>query len=436
MGRKRLHDQIADDKFAQPSKRPTKERNRTDEEDTYVDAKLSKKILDQARKQEEDLLGLGDEEKFPSLGGAKKTSAKKKTVKLGGASEKGGSDSEDESEDATRSVFENFSNLEKTVDEITVEDEADLRRFMNPNPKERRTIADIISEKLAEKKTMMTEVLSETPSNYMEEELDESVRDHFISIGEVLSKYRSGKLPKGLKAVPSFPNWQQFLALTRPDNWTAASVYAATRIFVSNLPKYNFKEFCAMILLPRIRDDIAEYRRLNFHLFQALHKGMYKPGDFFEGIVLPLCEAGDCSLREALIVASVLNQTSVPVGYSAAALILISRMEYNGANSIFMKTILNKKYSLPLSAIDAVVDHFVKFRKEEVDYPGLPVLWHQCLLTLVQRYKHDLTPEQKKNILKLVKLHNHHEISPEIQREISASKRSRGDPEPDDDSML
>ena len=140
-----------------------------------------------------------------------------------------------------------------------------------------------------------------------------------------------------------------------------------------------------------------------------------------------------CTLREALIVSGVLSQTSIPVGYSAAALILIARMEYNGANSIFMKTILNKKYSLPLSAIDAVVEHFLKF-KECND--TLPVLWHQCLLTLVQRYKDDLTKDQKTNILKLLAYHSHHDISPEIQREIRASKRCRGDPVPDDVEMM
>lgn len=45
-----------------------------------------------------------------------------------------------------------------------------------------------------------------------------------------------------------------------------------------------------MVLLPRLRDDIAEYKKLNFHLFQALHKAMYKPQAFFKGILLPLCE--------------------------------------------------------------------------------------------------------------------------------------------------
>lgn len=425
--RKRLHEQIAHDQQAQPSRRPGKERNKAKEDDMlqFVDEKLSKKILAQARKQGGDLLAGDNPEDWPSLSKTKETS--KKAVKLGGGANKAESDSEDE--DNSKHLFENFSNMEQTVGEINEEDEADLRRFMNPNPKERRTLADIISEKLAEKKTAMTEIMSEAP---VDAELDDSVKQHFIQIGEVLSHYRSGKLPKGFKVMPSFPNWQQLVELTRPDKWTAASMYAATRIFVSNLPKYHFKDFCHLLLLPRIRDDIAEYRRLNFHLFQSLHKAIYKPGDFYEGIVLPLCESGDCTLREALIVAGVLSQTSIPVGYSAAALILISKMEYNGANSIFMKTILNKKYSLPLSAIDAVVEHFIRFKEFD---DQMPVLWHQCLLTVVQRYKQDLTKEQKLSILRLISLQNHHEISPEIQREITSSKRSRGDPELEDEEM-
>lgn len=45
-----------------------------------------------------------------------------------------------------------------------------------------------------------------------------------------------------------------------------------------------------MVLLPRLRDDIDEYKKLNFHLYQALHKAMYKPQAFFKGIIFPLCE--------------------------------------------------------------------------------------------------------------------------------------------------
>ena len=41
-----------------------------------------------------------------------------------------------------------------------------------------------------------------------------------------------------------------------------------------------------------MRDDIAEYKRLNFHLYQAIKKAIFKPGAFFKGFLLPLCEVG------------------------------------------------------------------------------------------------------------------------------------------------
>lgn len=44
----------------------------------------------------------------------------------------------------------------------------------------------------------------------------------------------------------------------------------------------------------------------------------------------------------------------------------------------------DKKYALPYRVIDAMVEHFVRFAKEE---RHLPVVWHQSLLTFVQRYK-------------------------------------------------
>ena len=48
----------------------------------------------------------------------------------------------------------------------------------------------------------------------------------------------------------------------------------------------------------------------------------------------------------------------------------------------------------------------------------LPVLWHQCLLTFVQRYKTELTAEQKEALRPLLKKHFHHQITPEIRREL------------------
>ena len=54
------------------------------------------------------------------------------------------------------------------------------------------------------------------------------------------------------------------------------------------------------MLLPAVLDNIDRYkcaipagvmhRKLNYHLYQALKKAMYKPAAFFKGIVIPLRE--------------------------------------------------------------------------------------------------------------------------------------------------
>lgn len=43
------------------------------------------------------------------------------------------------------------------------------------------------------------------------------------------------------------------------------------------------QRFYNLVLLPRIRDDITEYKRLNFHLYSALKKALFKPGAWFKG---------------------------------------------------------------------------------------------------------------------------------------------------------
>lgn len=66
-------------------------------------------------------------------------------------------------------------------------------------------------------------------------DLDERVVEVFKGLRPILSKYRSGKLPKAFKIIPSLHNWEQILYLTDPERWTAAAIYQATRLFVSNL---------------------------------------------------------------------------------------------------------------------------------------------------------------------------------------------------------
>jgi essential nuclear protein 1 len=136
-----------------------------------------------------------------------------------------------------------------------------------------------------------------------------------------------------------------------------------------------------------------------------------------------LCESGTCSLQEAWIISSVMSKVSIRLLDSAAALLKIAQMEYTGANSLFMRTLLNKKYALPYSVLDGISAHFLRFANDERE---MPVMWHQCLLTFVQRYKQDLTIEEKEGLKELMRKQNHPNVTPEIRRELFSS-RSRGD---------
>ena len=70
-----------------------------------------------------------------------------------------------------------------------------------------------------------------------------------------------------------------------------------------------------------------------------------------QGLLLPLCQAGDCNLREAVILSSVLKRVSLPVLHSAAALLRIADMAYSGTNSFFIRVLLDKKYALPYRVV-------------------------------------------------------------------------------------
>jgi len=278
-----------------------------------------------------------------------------------------------------------------------------------------KTLHDVIKEKIEQKKSELDTILSQAGDNYQIRQLDPSVVEMYTEVGVQLSHYRSGKIPKAFKIIPKLVNWEQILYLTKPDQWSAAAMYQGTRLFASNLNPKMCQRFYNLVLLPRLRDDIEEFKKLNFHLYQALHKAMYKVAAFMKGILLPLCESGTCSLREATIFASVLTKSSVPMLHAAAAMLKIAEMDYSGANSLFLRILVEKKYALPYRAIDGLVEHFLRF---EHDQRELPVLWHQALLAFCQRYKGDISSEQRDALLHLIKVKSHYMISPEIRREL------------------
>ncbi|KAI4484931.1 hypothetical protein M0802_012939 [Mischocyttarus mexicanus] len=396
-----LAEQIQGEKIV-VAKNRQKIRNRNEDDEEYVDSTLTKKILLQARKQQMELEEENNE-------GQVSSSMKKPLTKLGVEF----SDDEDESsEDDVEDTYY-FNNLE-----INEEDERALEKFMSKDPVPMRTLADIIMDKLTEKKTEIETQFSDAGTMQMQE-LDPRVKVMYQGVRDVLAKYRSGKLPKAFKIIPTLRNWEQILYITEPPRWSAAAMYQATRIFASNLKEKMAQRFFNLVLLPRIRDDLAEYKRLNFHLYQALRKALFKPAGFMKGILLPLLESGTCTLREAVIISSVIAKNSIPMLHSSAAMLKIAEMDYTGANSIFLRVFLDKKYALPYRVVDGVVFHFLRFERDKRE---LPVLWHQAFLTFVQRYKSDISSEQKEALLNLLRKQSHRVITPEIRRELQNAK--------------
>ncbi|KAL8757595.1 MAG: hypothetical protein Q9184_004166 [Pyrenodesmia sp. 2 TL-2023] len=279
-------------------------------------------------------------------------------------------------------------------------------------------------------------------------EIPVKVVEVYSKIGLLLSRYKSGKLPKPFKIIPTLPQWQELLSITRPEAWTANACYEATRIFSSAKPQIC-QQFLEMVILDRVREDIHETRKLNVHLFNALKKATYRPAAFFKGFLFPLVSSGTCSLREAHIISSVLVRVSIPVLHSAAALLRLTEIaaeqtavstENAGATNIFIRTLLEKKYALPYKVIDSLVFHFLRFRATPQAYQindsgnagalgtndhKLPVIWHQCLLSFAQRYRNDITEDQREALLDLLLNRGHKDIGPEVRRELLAG-RGRG----------
>ncbi|KMU90457.1 bystin-family protein [Coccidioides immitis H538.4] len=211
------------------------------------------------------------------------------------------------------------------------------------------------------------------------------------------------------------------------------------------------QHFISVVLLDRVREEIRENKKLHVHIYNALKKALYKPACFFKGFLFPLVAGGTCTLREAHIVSSVIARVSIPVLHSAAALLRLCEIsaeqtstsltsEGTGATNIFIRVFLQKKYALPYKVIDALVFHFLRFRAvqpqetdgdTDMNDPSaakahkLPVLWHQSLLVFAQRYRNDITEDQREALLDLLLVAGHKDIGPEVRRELLAG-RGRG----------
>jgi hypothetical protein len=62
----------------------------------------------------------------------------------------------------------------------------------------------------------------------------------------------------------------------------------------------------------------------------------------------------------------------------------MKKTPWHSSSSIFIYTLVNKKYSLPISVVEILVGHFAAFASDDRE---LPLTWHRALLVFLQRYK-------------------------------------------------
>ncbi|KAF4470955.1 hypothetical protein FALBO_2124 [Fusarium albosuccineum] len=454
----RRHNPLEDDITATGilKNKPSKKRSKGDnEEESFVDDRASRTILRIGRE-------LADEEN------AGKT-VSKPTIDTFGYDSRFGV--EDEDENKVYDDDEAWGDDDEVVEEVEVDpNDLDMYRKFMPDEEddllkhgwdrkptgeeqgESINLADLILEKIAAHEAAEARRENNLGPPDDEYELPPKVIEVYTKVGQILSRYKSGPLPKPFKILPTIPHWEDILEVTRPDTWSPNACYQATRIFVSSKP-HVVQRFLEMVILDRVREDIYETKKLNVHLFNSLKKGLYKPAAFFKGFLFPLVGSGTCTLREAHIISAVLARISIPVLHSAAALKGLCDIaaqeashgtEGGGATNIFIKTLLEKKYALPFQVIDALVFHFLRFRSvdpasvqagdamagltsEGDAKTKLPVIWHQSLLAFAQRYKGDVTEDQREALLDLLLTHGHSAIGPEVRRELLAG-RGRGVP--------
>lgn len=465
-----------------------KRKSRSDEEnksDNYIDARSSKKILSIAQ-------DLADEEAAERQASLTKTQSKNTfefDSRFGEQPEEeeeynGIEDNEDDwlpDEDVAEEEIDpeelaayrkflpeddEFAGFAPSFAGLSTREGDTKTRFDAETKGETTNLTDLILQRIAEKEARDAALAEGRPSILGGGAIDDAVEipvkvaDTFEKVGQILSRYKSGPLPKPFKVLPTLPQWPELIAITKPEKWTPHAIYRATKIFISAQTSTG-QYFCENILLERVREEIQETRKLNVHLYNALKACFYRPAAFFKGFLFPLVESG-CTLREANIVSSVLAKIKVPVLHSAAALLRLCEIsaeqtsrinsEAAGSANVFIRVLLGKKYALPYKVVDALVFHFLRFRgsKETAVATGkggdgnttlaageakLPVLWHQSLLIFAQTYRNEITEDQREALLDLLLVRGHRDIGPEVRRELLAGRSRDGAAQMDIDDL-
>lgn len=163
-----------------------------------------------------------------------------------------------------------------------------------------------------------------------------------------------------------------------------------------------------------MRRDLANNKKLNVHLYDALKKALYKTNAWFKGIMFELCEEGTL-LREVKVVESLLSKMSIPVISASVAMLKLMDLPSSTPAIHYLSALLNKHYTLPRRVLTRLTEYLLAFKETE----GEPSVSWQCLfLTLAKQYSQSLDEMGRAALADLAKAKNHKLITPEILKHL------------------
>jgi len=212
----------------------------------------------------------------------------------------------------------------------------------------------------------------------------------------LLKIYRSGKIPKILKILPFLKNFEEILWLLRPDSWSSQALYVITRLFILRLDDLQIGRFFTQILAPRFQEAVFQPKKISSLLFLCLKVSTFRAKHFFSSLLFPILKSQNCSIKEAIILGSVINKASFLLENVVWSLVSLVEDPCTSPKLILIRIFLSKNYSLPYRILDILLDFFhrnyTKFKNSN---------FKKCVFVFLKNYSNFISNEDKKRLTRL-----------------------------------
>jgi essential nuclear protein 1 len=289
-----------------------------------------------------------------------------------------------------------------------IEEEA-VEIDLETNDEESRQLFELFKSSVGEISQRMDKQLAKT-----RHQVDPQVREIYTQLGSVLRLYKSGKLPKAVNTVASqkIPDWMELLELSDPMNWSVNAIQAVTVLFAQTASDGKCTRFYREILLEYVRELLERSRKVPKVVFQTLITAARRAKSFVLGVLIPMSEESQCTMKEARMISTIASRVKLPRDHANAFIIkLCTASDVTKTRTIFLARLIGKGQALAIQAIDAIVAYFLAFMGTEEKQP---LLWHRAIFDFVKKYSKDILQEQRDSLAQLLRKHGHPQITPEI----------------------